>query len=175
MDLSKLAQKIEKLQTVVTLEKEVDVGDLKFTLRPLTTVEEIALHEMANERQDQGINYLTIIKQGSLGFAIHKIDGEVIPDVVEITPGKERLNKHLFIKKKIIEPMSQAAIDTLFNAYLILNIELQKKIQETIKFENSDYIKKYLDQEATAEVAKTVEKTVDKVVEGNKGNKGNEG
>ena len=158
MDFSKLVKKLEKLQTSVTLEKEVMVGDLKFTLRPVTTVEELSLHESANEKQNEGINYLITIKQETLCYSIYKMDGEVIPDIV--TVGTENLSKHVFLKSKIIEPMSQAAIDSLFNAYLVLNMELQTKIQETIKFDNSDYIKKYFEQEAMNVAEKTIDKAV---------------
>lgn len=162
MDLTKLTKKLEKLQSLVTLEKDVQIGDMKFTLRPLTTVEEIALHETANVKQSDGINYLITLKQETLGYAIYKIDDEVIPDVVESGErGKENMSKHVFIKTKIIQPMSQAGIDSLFNAYLVLNIELQTKVNENIKFSNADFIKKYLDQEA----ANAVEKTIDRVVE----------
>lgn len=139
--------------SVTSLEKEVMVGDIKVTLAPLHSSEEMKMNLAVSELN--GLSYLLQVKQETLSYAIKKIDDEVLPDVIENT------DKPLYVKEKFLAELSQYAVDTLFNAYLVLGLEVQDKLKKEIKFDNADYINRYVEGQATEEKATAEKSTPD--------------
>lgn len=132
------------------------VGAIKVTLAPLHSSEEMKMNLAVSELN--GLSYLLQVKQETLSYAIKKIDDEALPDIVE------NVAKPLYVKEKFLSELSQYAVDTLFNAYLVLGLEVQDKIKKEVKFDNADYINRYLEADKPVEpVQETVEKVADDV------------
>jgi len=152
MDISKLKQKLEKLHDDTLLTKEVVIGDLKFLLKPLTTSQEMEIHDAVSEMK--GLNYLLKLKQETLARSVWKIDGEEIPALVEENGTK--YTREIFLKR-FIATLAQGTIDTIFSAYLVLQAELSDKMAKVVTFENSEMIQKMIEEQNNAEVAKTID------------------
>lgn len=158
MDLKKLSKKLSELQASTIHVKEVEVAGMKIKLRPLQSIEEIQLHKAVSEHE--GIEYLLRLKQETLSYAICAIDGEELGD--EMVEDGETTLKPLYLKKNLLSKLPQQATDLLFNAYLVLGVEMEEKAKAEIKFDNADLINKYLEQENAKKVAETVDKLMNR-------------
>jgi hypothetical protein len=158
MDIKKLSKKFADLHASTVQTKEVDVHGMKIKLRPLQSIEEIQLHKSVSDLQ--GIEYLLRLKQETLGFSISSIDNEDLEDEIEDDNGS--MPKSLYLKKNFLSKLPQQATDILFNAYLVLGIEMEEKSKSQIKFDNADLINKYLEEENAKKVGETVDKILEK-------------
>jgi len=158
MDIKKLSKKFADLHASTIQTKEVEVHGMKIKLRPLQSIEEIQLHKSVSDLQ--GIEYLLRLKQETLGFSISSIDNEDLEDEIEDDNGS--MPKSLYLKKNFLSKLPQQATDILFNAYLVLGIEMEEKSKSQIKFDNADLINKYLEEENAKKVGETVDKILEK-------------
>jgi hypothetical protein len=158
MDIKKLSKKFAELHASTIQTKEVEVHGMKVKLRPLQSIEEIQLHKLVSDLS--GIEYLLRLKQETLGFSISSIDGEELEE--EITDDNGSMPKSLYLKKNFLSKLPQQATDILFNAYLVLGIEMEEKSKSQIKFDNADLINKYLEEENVKKVSETVDKIIEK-------------
>lgn len=166
MDIKKLTQKLDQLQTEITNTKEVTVGSMKFTLRPLDSMEEQALQDAT--QPFEGIQYLMVTKRETLARAIYKINDETLPEEIPgANEGDPTMDRIAFLKKKVIQPWPQTTVDLVYSAYLVLQLELQEKANGMVKFTNADLIQKFMAEQQTDKVAETVDKVTKNIVEAN--------
>lgn len=168
MDIKKLTAKLDKLQTEITLTKEVDVASMKFTLRPMDSMEEQKLQDLT--QPFEGIQYLMVTKRETLARSIFMIDGEILP---EEFPGEKEgdptIERAAFLKTKIIQPLPQMAVDLIYSAYLVLQLELQEKSNTSVKFTNAELIAKFMADNQADKVAATVDKVTQNIVDSQNG------
>jgi hypothetical protein len=159
MDIKKLSKKFAELHASTIQTKEVEVHGMKVKLRPLQSIEEIQLHKLVSDLS--GIEYLLRLKQETLGFSISSIDDEELEEEITDDSGSS-MPKSLYLKKNFLSKLPQQATDILFNAYLVLGIEMEEKSKSQIKFDNADLINKYLEEENVKKVSETVDKIIEK-------------
>lgn len=157
MDALKLKEKFNKVKVDITPFKEVDFHGMKIKLSPLDGDQEISLVEAT--KNFDNLAYLLNVKKETLARAIVAIDEESLGETIK--DGEVEVDKVLWLKKNFISRYAQAEIDALFNAYLVLQLEMDEKVKNGIKFTNSDLINKFLEEEAVKKSVETIKKVVE--------------
>ena len=157
MDANKLREKLFQIKTNTSVTKEVSFDSIKVSLQPLNSSDEIELAESVKD--SEGISYLLKVKKETLSRSIFKVDGEELGSSMK--DGDIEVDKVLWIKKNLLEILPQTAIDEFFNAYLVLQMEIENKVKKSIKFENSDAINKFIEAEIAKKAMETVSKAID--------------
>jgi hypothetical protein len=160
MDSNKILKKLEKIVSSATKTKDVTVDDIKLTIRLLTSAEEVLVQDAISSLD--GLMFLLRTKNETLSYAIKKIDGEDLPDEIEIENGV-RIQRNIFLKNRFLSSLPQPSLDSIFQAYLVLQLESQEETKKNIKFENSEMIDKYMEEQNLKKVQDTVEKMVEQV------------
>ena len=157
MDSSQFKAKLSQIKTNTSVNKEVSFDNIKVTLQPLNSSDEIALAESVKD--SEGISYLLKVKKETLARSICKVDGEDLGD--SLKEGEIDVDKVLWVKKNLLDILPQTAVDEFFNAYLVLQLEIEEKVKKSVKFDNSDAINKFIEAEVTKKAMETVQKVVD--------------
>ena len=158
MDISKLIQKIDNINKQTFQDKKVTVADMDLYLRPLEGDEEIDLQQATKEAE--GIEFMMRTKKETLATAIYKIDDQVLPDFIELEPGKPKISRQIFNKDFTMKKWNQTTIDSVYSAYLVLQLEVQDKAKKVIKFDNADLILKYIEEDQIKRVQDSVDSLV---------------
>jgi hypothetical protein len=158
MDSSKIFKKLEKIVVSATRTKDIVVGDIKLTIRLLTSSEELSVQDAIS--QLDGLTYLLRTKNETLSYAIQKIDDEEIPQEVEIDGGV-KVQKQVFLKNRFLSSLPQTSVDSIFQGYLVLQLESQDAMKKNVKFENAEMIEKYLEDQNLKKAQDTLDKMVD--------------
>jgi len=159
MESDKLFKKLEKIVASATRTKEIIVDDVKLTIRLLTSVEELLVQDAVSSLD--GLAFLLRTKNETLAYCISKIDDDFIPDEVEIDGFGVKVQRNIFLKNKFLSALPQTSIDSIFQAYLVLQLESQDEMKKNVKFENSDMIEKYLEDQNLKKAQDTLDKMVD--------------
>lgn len=157
MDSSKFLKKLEKIVSSTNRTKEIQVLDTKLTIRLLTASEEMQVQDaIANL---EGLNFLLKTKQETLSHAIIRIDDDEIPEEVEVE-NSIKVQKTIFLKTKFLVSVPQSAVDSMFQAYLVLQLESQDDAKNQIKYAGSEILEKYLESENLKKAQDTLDKMV---------------
>jgi hypothetical protein len=125
-----LEENLAKLVETTTFTKECTIGELPITLKVLNFSEESKMSKMLDELSDgEDYSVLGDWKKYVISSAIHKIDGEPIPET--IMKGEEKIAKSLYIKD-FLDGAPSKIIDTLFDIYTDLKEESEKDIDEHV-------------------------------------------
>jgi hypothetical protein len=131
-----IGEVLKKIHQNYSMTKKVEFQEagLSFELAPLTSKEEIMIAEYLKDLD--GVQYFEALKRASLSFAIKKInDVELGPEVSLDTPeGKVSKQTSIYLREQI-ESWPGSFRDALFNAYDNLILQLEKKINDSIKYE----------------------------------------
>lgn len=161
MDLTKLKEKLSQIKTNTSVTKEVSFDNIKVTLQPLNSSDEISLADSVKD--SEGISYLLKVKKETLSKSICMIDGEDIG--LTMKDGEIEVDKNIWLKKNLLDTLPQTAIDEFFNAYLVLQLEIEEKVKKCVKFDNHDAINRFIEAEVTKKAMDTVQKVIDNTVE----------
>lgn len=159
MDSSKFLKKLEKIVQSTNRIKEVQVLDTKLTIRLLTASEEMQVQDAIASLD--GLNFLLKTKQETLSHCIIKIDGEEIPSEVEVENGV-KIQKTVFMKNSFLSSIPQSAVDSIFQAYLVLQLEGQDDTKNQIKYAGSEILEKYLESENLKKAQDTLDTMIQK-------------
>jgi hypothetical protein len=162
MDSSKFVKKLEKIVSASNKTKDIAVGDIKLTIRLMTSYEELLVQDAIS--QFDGLTYLLKTKHETLSYSICKIDGEELPEEIEVEGGI-KVQKGMFLKNRFLSSLPQTGVDSIFQAYLVLQLESQEDIKKSVIFENSDLIEKYMEDQNLKKAQDTLDKMVDQAQE----------
>jgi len=128
---------LSKIKDKLDYRKSVEVDSILIEIGLLNVYEEQKLNaEKMDESDTDGTIYLNEIKKKVLSYAIKKIGGELIPNIVEETKNNEVIKK---VKEVyLLEQLSQfptALIDYIFDAYIDLKDESDTKFKDVFKFD----------------------------------------
>lgn len=134
MDLQKAFQ---SLQTAYSTSKDVTLEELGvvLTLEPPNSIIEAAIIEACSDVD--GGAYLEAVKDHSLAYAIRALNGERVPEVVKINDENGEVvekTRYLFMLEQV-RNWPQPLKDLVFDAYSDLLAEIQRKIEDGVKFE----------------------------------------
>jgi hypothetical protein len=138
MDTNKLNGLLKSIKQQFTLSKKIDFDEMgiSITIETITTLEELKVLEAIKDFE--GGSYMEALKKSSLAYAIKKINDITFDeDLVEYDgddgkPVKE--SKYLFLLHQI-EGWPSAIRDVLIVAFNNLNLELESKVNQNVKFE----------------------------------------
>ena len=159
MDSTKLLKKLEKIVSSATKTKDVTVDGIKLTIRLLTSAEELLVQDTISSLD--GLMFLLRTKTETLSYAIKRIDDEDLPDEVEMDGYGVRVQRNIFLKNRFLASLPQTSIDSIFQAYLVLQLESQDETKKSIKFENAEMIERYMEEQNLKKAQDTVEKMID--------------
>lgn len=121
------------IRSKLVFTKDLEVSGIKFGLGLLSLEEEqksSALSTATN--MEDTMTYYNEIRRGLLSFAVKALNGEVLPDVLEVEGGtKERA---IYIRE-LLATLPSKIIDQLFEAYVDLREEAESKLDSTVAFQ----------------------------------------
>jgi len=128
---------LSKIKDKLDYRKFVEIDGISIEIGLLNVYEEQKLNaEKMDESDTDGTIYLNEIRKKVLSYAIKKIDGEIVPNIVEETKNNELIKK---VKEAyLLEQLSMyptALIDYIFDAYIDLKDESDVKFKGVFKFD----------------------------------------
>lgn len=131
--MDKLLKDLKKLKDVYYETETCKLGsDLEVVIKLLSSEEETDVHDYS-AKHEQGIAYLYSVKRETLSRAIIKLNGNEIPETID--DGKEKVQKHIWLRNNVIKGWSQVLIDEIWKKYANLLIRMEEKIGITVKEE----------------------------------------
>lgn len=121
---------LKEISEIGNKTKEVKLKNHVLTLRPLTAEEEIDVYQIS-ANFEQGLPYFNTLKRETVLRSIICINGEEIPETIELD--KEKLKRYLWLKKHTTKTWSQNIFDDI---WLKCN-ELTEEIASELKQEDS--------------------------------------
>jgi len=149
-DSKALTEKFKKVVDENQATKEVEAFGMKLELRLLDSDEDMAVFDGLEGLE--GANYLMAMKKDVIARSIYKVDGQEIPEDVELEGGK-KMQRRLYLKETLLKKMPQMTLDKIHAAYIVMNVEFKNKIDGQIKFDNEDLINKFLEDEQAERAA----------------------
>jgi len=130
-----LLDALEQINKSFSFRKECEVGKVKFELGLLSLGNEqkvSAIPVPTDGVEDSGMSYIDDIKKSILSYAIRKINGEEIPEIIE--DGETKKEKSLYLKA-VLDQFPGVVIGKLFDIYVDLKEYADKEIENSIEYE----------------------------------------
>jgi hypothetical protein len=135
--MDKVLKDLKKLKDVYYETIKCNLGeDLEVSLRLLSSEEETDVHDFS-AKYEQGIAYLYSIKRETVARAIVELNGNKIPETLE-DDKQGKVQKHIWLRENIIKGWSQVLIDEIWQQYAKLLINMEAKINASIKEEGKE-------------------------------------
>lgn len=156
---------LSKIQMGSQFRKEITVANVVFELGVLTFDEEQRTDSIANAEGMDFSVFLNKTRQQILSYAIRKIDGEEIPDVVHLEDGGTQ-EKPLYLRD-MISKMPIKVVDQLYDAYVDLKDESDESLERSMKYnwhktpEQRENERKEKEEEAKQEALESEKKKED--------------
>jgi hypothetical protein len=133
MDITSI---INKAFAVETLTRKVEINGLTFVLGAASNKDETTIAELFNKAQktpEDSMSYLGDVRARSIASVLRSINGEVIPDIVELPDGT-KVERIVYLAKEISKwPASLVA--TLFTVTNDFNKMVKNNLRKTVKYE----------------------------------------
>lgn len=126
-----------KIKSKLDYRKTVEVGDSKIEIGLLSIFEEQKLSaEKTDESDEDGSIYLNEIRKKLLSYAIKKVDGDELPNVIEETKDgvTSKKTKEMYLIE-VLGSYPASLITYLFDAYVDLRDETDNKFKDVFKFD----------------------------------------
>ena len=119
----------------VTIKKEVVLKGITFKMRVLSFDEDQKISSYPEDGENPVAFYYRM-KIKVLSYAIESINGEVIPEIIEVPEGDKTITKErsLYLVDKLSK-LPTKITDSLFDIYIDFKEEQEKNISEDIKYE----------------------------------------
>jgi len=136
--MSDLSDVFSKIQKAFKPRKTVDFNeyDLHVDIESLNTIEEVKVLEAIKDLN--GAEYLEAIKRHTLAYAIKKVDDIDLDVEILAVPGEDgkvtTMSKYLYMRD-YLGTWPSSVIDVLFDVYSNIQIEVDAKIRNSMKFE----------------------------------------
>jgi len=130
-----LLEALDQINKNFSFRKECEVGGAKFELGLLSLGDEQRVSSLPapiSEEDETGLSYVDEIKKAILSYAIKKINGEELPDVIE--DGEEKKEKSLYLKG-VLDRFPGVVIGRLFDIYVDLKEFADKEIEKNTEYE----------------------------------------
>ena len=134
-------QKIfDNIKTKSEFRKSVELQGVKYELSILSVDEEIKANTMDKNISDtEGLVIYETLKKQILSFAIRNIDGNEIPDIIELEEGEgdnkkvSRIERSLYLKRAI-KTWNTYMVDSLFEVYIDVKEEASINLKKELKY-----------------------------------------
>lgn len=156
---------IAKINEALDFRKTGTVAGIEFELSVLSLREEQILNDIDSDELD-GISYFNEMRKTALSFAISKIDGVDVPDIVSTKDdqGNPVTKERPIYLREFMDKIPSKAVEELFEMYIDLREEAEDKMDKQMEF------KWYKDPTVRAEERKeAARQTIDNMAEAAKG------
>lgn len=127
-----LDQILKDVQEKFSCRKTVTIRGIEFVIGILDYDENQKVSSLPDDDVDPMV-YMNDIRRQTLAYAIKSINGEEIPDVVQIGEGESK-EKAIFIKE-FLGRFPMKLTDQLFDAYVDVKEQSDKEIETEMQFE----------------------------------------
>lgn len=129
-----IAESLKKLQLKFIFRKDAEIGGNKFTLQVLSLKDEQSVQALPEDGVD-GIAFFNNMQKSILSRAIRALDGEEIPDIVEIDEGGKKSTKERAIYvREILEGLPSPVIENLFQVYVDMRDQKESEINASLTY-----------------------------------------
>jgi len=130
-----ISDSLKKLQLKFVFRKDAEIGGNKFTLQVLSFKEEQKIQLLPTEGID-GIAYFNEMQKSMLAYAIRAVDGEEVPDIVEVTDqaGAKTTKERAIYLKEVLDGMPSALIERLFQVYVDMRDQKESEISSSLTY-----------------------------------------
>jgi hypothetical protein len=130
-----ITESLKKLQLKFVFRKDAEIGGNKFTLQVLSLKEEQRTQALPDEGVD-GIAFFNNMQKVMLSSAIRAVDGEEIPDIVEVdgADGKKSTKERAIYVREILEGLPAPVIENLFQVYVDMREQKENEINASLTY-----------------------------------------
>ena len=127
---------IKELTSKVDFRKECEINGIKFELGMLNLREEQIINSLDSDTSD-GLNFFNESRKLLLAHAIKKIDGQIVPNIVDILDknGDKSTKEKAVYLREFLESLPTFFLDQLFEAYFDLREESEKNLKDKVKYD----------------------------------------
>lgn len=125
---------LKAIQQNFNFSKEATISDIKFEIGLLTFDEEQKISSISDSTMEPIVFYNENRKR-ILAYSIKALNGEKIPAIVEVKNGDktETKEKAIYVRE-ILDSLPSRVFDELFEMYIDLKEESEKKIEAKIEY-----------------------------------------
>jgi hypothetical protein len=125
---------LKTIQQNFNFTKEATIADIKFELGLLTFDEEQKVSSISDASMEPIVFYNENRKR-ILAYSIKSLNGEKVPTIVEVKSGEKAETKERAIYlREILDSLPSRVFDELFEMYIDLKEESEKKIEAKIEY-----------------------------------------
>jgi len=130
-----IPETLKKLQLKFQIRKDAVVAGTKFTLQVLSFKDEQRVQSLPTDGID-GITFFNEMQKGLLSHAIRAIDGEEVPETVEIDgPNGTKVSKERPIyMREVLDGLPATVIENLFQIYVDIRDEKEQEISSSVTY-----------------------------------------
>ena len=128
-----LASALQNLNEMFTIKRTVTLETINMTLelKTLTALDEVKVLESCKDFE--GSQYVQMLKRNSLAYSIQGVNGVPLDDEIQVSEN-EKLSKFMFLCG-YLDTWPSAIRDLLFEVFTDMNVEVENKVKESMKFE----------------------------------------
>jgi len=130
-----LTDVFQAIQKKFSFSKVVEISGIKFELSILSFDQELKSESFPQGDADP-LAYYNETRRYTLSHAIRSIDGEVVPEVVEIKNGSkiEKIQGSLYVKG-VLSKLPVKIVEQLFDAYIDIKEEYEGMLDKELKYD----------------------------------------
>ena len=137
--MNKILENLRKLKDVYYDTENFKLGEELFgKVKLLSSQEEAEVHSYAM-KFDQGVAYFFAVKRETITRALINLNGDDVPEFIEELDDKnekEKIERHVWLRKNVIKGWGQVVIDEIWKSYEILLNRTSAKIKSELKVES---------------------------------------
>jgi len=129
-----IADSLKKLQLKFVFRKDAEIGGNKYTLQVLSLKDEQQVQSLPADGVD-GMAYFSEMQKSILSRAIRAVDGEEIPDIIELEQdGKKSTKERAVYMREIIDTLPTFLIENLFQVYADIRDQKENEISSSLTY-----------------------------------------
>lgn len=129
-----LADVLKSLEEKISFKKEAVIGGIRFEISPVSYEQDQAVNSLPEEGESP-LTYYEKTRTQILAYAIKKVDGEEIPDIVQVVAGDKTETKERSIyMKEIIKKLPPKIVEKLFEIYIDFKEEVDNRLNDGVEY-----------------------------------------
>lgn len=124
---------LKSIQKKFGFQKKIEIDGISFDIAVLSYDEDMKAASIPEESTKDPLVYYNETRRQILSYSIRSINGEEIPEIVKIDD-KVSKERGVYVKE-FLAKVPPKVIDQLFEAYIDLRDEAEKKLNDSLKYD----------------------------------------
>jgi len=129
-----IAESLKSLQMKLAFRKDATIAGNRYTLQVLSLRDEQRVSSLPTDGID-GIAFFNELQKAVLSHALRAVDGEEIPDIVEVDDGGKKSTKERAVYvREFLDSLPSIVIENLFSVYGDMRDEKENDINSSLTY-----------------------------------------